>query len=331
MSVPKKKGNRLVALLGLGAILLMAAQVADAQLGDYPNRAVQLIIPYPPGGSDALARKIAATMAKNLGKEIVPVNVPGASTQLASRRVKEAKPDGYTIYVSSPPEFASGPALYKKLPFDPLKDFTLITFHAQLPYLLLTSTQVPVKTVGELTTYLKSNLEKFRWGSYGAFSQVDLLARRFRKASGINFEIIPYSGGSPAFNALLAGEIHAVFATPIPTRGFIKDGKMLPLAVTSAERSKLFPSVPTLLELGFAIEDTASYGLVGPPGLPKELVAFWNREWSKAMNEPETRKFIEDMGVQIVASTPEYYRQWLVDNTKLWVDLAPTIGVEKQD
>jgi tripartite-type tricarboxylate transporter receptor subunit TctC len=103
------------------------------------------------------------------------------------------------------------------------------------------------------------------------------------------------------------------------------------LAVTSAERLKLFPDAPTLQELGINIDDTASYGLVGPAGLPKEIVGFWHREWSKAMNEPETRKFIEEMGVQIVASSPEYYRKWLEDNTKLWTELGPTIGIEKQN
>jgi tripartite-type tricarboxylate transporter receptor subunit TctC len=331
MRIFKKGFHMFTAFLVLGMVLLVAAQEVCAQgKGKYPERPIQLIIPYPPGGSEALGRKIAATMSKNIGQSIVVLNVPGASTQLGSRKAKEAAPDGYTIYVSSPPEFVAGPAFFDNLPFDPLKDFTPITYHAHTPYILLVSAKVPVKTYNELIAYMKKNLDTFRFGSYGALSQSDIIARRFRKATGINFGIIPYSGGSPAFNALLSGEIHAVFATPIPTRGFIAAGQMLPLAVTTSERLKLFPDAPTLKECGVDIVDSASYGLVGPALLPKEIVDFWQREWSKAMNEPETRKFIEDMGVQIVASTPEYFKKWLEDNIKLWAELAQTLGIEKK-
>jgi len=329
MRILKKNFIIFSAVLVLAGIFLATAQTVCAQ-DKYPSRSVQLVIPYPPGGSDALGRKIAATMSKNIGESIVVANIPGASTQVASRMVAESRPDGYVIYVSSPPEFVMGPAFYEKLPFDPLKDFTLITYHAQVPYMLLVSTQIPVKSYDELIPYIKNNLDKFRFGSYGALSQSDIIARRFRKAVGIDFDIIPYSGGSPSFNALLAGEIQALFGTPIPTRGFIADGKMLPLAVSTGERLKLFPNAPTLMELGIDIDDAASYGLVGPAGLPDDIVDFWYREWKKAMNEPETRKFIEAMGVQIVASTPQYYREWLVKNTKLWADLAETLGLKKK-
>jgi tripartite-type tricarboxylate transporter receptor subunit TctC len=327
MRILKKSFYMLTMGLALGALLLVTAQEVRAK---YPERPVQLVIPYPPGGSEALARKVAATMSGNIGQSIVILNIPGASTQVASRKVKESAPDGYTIYVSSPPEFVAGPAFFENLPFDPLKDFTPITYHAQTPYMLLVSTQIPVKTYNELISYMKKNQDTFRFGSYGALSQSDIIARRFRKATGINFGIIPYSGGSPSFNALLAGEIQALFGTPIPTRGFIAARQMLPLAVTTSERLKLFPDVPTLKECGIDIVDSASYGLVGPAKLPKEIVDFWYREWTKAMNQPGTRKFIEDMGVQIVASTPEYFKKWLEDNTKLWAELAKTLGIQKK-
>lgn len=314
------------------ATIVLAWSASDPALAQdkYPNRAVQLVIPYPPGGSDALGRKIATKMAENTGADIVVSNVPGASTQVASRMVAQAAPDGYTIYVASPPEFVAGPAFYGNLPFDPMKDFTLISYHAQAPYLLLANTQLPVKTYDEFVKYLKDHPDDVRFGSYGALSQSDVLARRFRKETGIDFEIIPYSGGSPAFNALLAGEIHALFGTPIPTRGFIKDGKMLPLAVTTTERLKLFPEAPTLQEVGIDIDDAASYGLVGPAGLPDEVVQYWNTEWTKAMKDPETAAFIEDMGVQIVGSSPEYFREWLDKNTTLWAELADSLQIEKK-
>ena len=204
----------LAGLLVMGLVFVMGAADLLAQ-DKYPSNKIELIIPYPPGGSDALGRKIAASMAKNTGADIVVSNVPGASTQVASRKVKDSAPDGYTIYIASPPEFVAGPAFYANLPFDPMKDFTLISYHAQVPYLLLVNTQIPVKNYEELIAYIKGHKQDFRMGSYGALSQSDIIARRFRKATGLDFDIIPYSGGRPSFNALLAGEIQALFGTPM--------------------------------------------------------------------------------------------------------------------
>jgi tripartite-type tricarboxylate transporter receptor subunit TctC len=316
------------ALRRIAQVVLAAAGALapfGAALAAYPDHAIQMIIPYPPGGSDALGRKIAATMSKNIGQEIVVLNVPGASTQVATRKVAEAAPDGYTLYVSSPFELATGPTFYKNLPFDPLKDLTPISFNAQLPYVLLVSGKLPVRSYAEFVEYAKKN--PVRFGSYGALSQVDVIARRYRKAVGIDFQIIPYAGGSPAFNALLAGEIQAVFATPIPTRGFIKEGQMRPIAVTTASRSKLFPDVPTLKELGIDVVDQASYGLAGPKGLPRPIVDYLNRELVKAMNDPETKKYIEGLGGEVVGSSPEAFAKWLQDNTSMWRTLAPTLGL----
>jgi tripartite-type tricarboxylate transporter receptor subunit TctC len=321
---------RITSLCAALALALGVATAASAQTAAYPSGPIQLIIPYPPGGSEALGRRIAATMAKNIGQSIIISNVPGASTQTASLKVKDAKPDGLTMYVSSPPELATGPAFYGKLPFDPLSDFTLVSFHAEAPYILLISGKLPAKNYKDFVAYLRANPTKVRFGSYGPLSQVDILARRFKKETGIDFDIVPYNGGAPAFNALMGGEIDAVFATPIPTRGFIAEGRMVPVAVTTETRSKRFPDVPTLKEVGMPIVDSASYGIAGPKGLSKEIVDFWSREWTKAMNDPETKAFIEDMGVAIIASTPDQFRTWLEDNTKLWARLSVELGIDKK-
>jgi tripartite-type tricarboxylate transporter receptor subunit TctC len=211
-----------------------------------------------------------------------------------------------------------------------MKDFTLVSYYAEAPYMLLISAKLPVKTYADFLAYLKKNPADVRFGSYGPLSQVDILARRFKKDTGIDFDIVPYNGGGPAFNALMAGEIQAVFATPIPTRGFINDGRMIPIAVTTRNRAKAFPDVPSLREVGLPIVDSASYGIVGPANMPREIVDFWLREWTKAMNDPETKQFIEDMGVDILAGTPEQFREWLVDNTKLWQKLATDLGIDKK-
>lgn len=322
--------RRLTLLCMAAAVAVMGLAGGASAQSAYPNQSINLVIPYPPGGSEALGRRIAQTMSANIGQSIVVENVPGASTQVASLKIKQAKPDGYTMYVSSPPDLAMGPAFYSNLAFDPLKDFTLVTYYAEAPYMLLVNPNLPVKNYKEFVDYLSANPDKVRFGSYGPLSQVDILARRFKKETGIDFDIIPYPGGGPTFTALMAGEVDAVFATPIPTRGFIKDGKMLPVAVTTANRSKLFPDVPTLKEVGLNIEDAASYGIAGPVGLPKEVSDFWLAEWTKAMKDPETLAFIESLGVQPVKSSPEHFRETLTKNTEAWAKLANDLGIDKQ-
>ena len=139
-----------------------------AQPEGYPDRPVELVIPYPPGGSDTLGRDIADTMARQTGVNLVVVNVPGASTQVASRQVADAEPDGYTIYVASPPEFVAGPVFYNDLPFDPMSDFSLISFAAEAPYILLVDPDLPVKNYEEFEAYLADNPQDVLFGSYGA-------------------------------------------------------------------------------------------------------------------------------------------------------------------
>jgi tripartite-type tricarboxylate transporter receptor subunit TctC len=318
-------------MLGMAiAALASAMGAAPASAAGYPNQAIQLIIPYPPGGSEALGRKIAATMSKNIGQPIVIENVPGASTQIASERIKQAKPDGYTMYVASPPDLVMGPAFYSNLPFDPLKDFTLVSYYAEAPYLLLVSPKLGVKTYPDFLAYLKAHPQDVRFGSYGPLSQVDILARRFKKETGIDFDIVPYGGGSPAFNAIMSGEVDAVFATPIPTLGFIKDNRMIPVAVTTEKRSKLFPDIPTLKEVGLNIVDSASYGIAGPLGLPKEVSDFWLDQWTKAMKDPDTLAFMQGLGVEVVASSPDEFHGWLDKNTKAWAQLATDLGIDKE-
>lgn len=312
------------------AALLSALPFAAAQAQDYPTRPIQLVIPYPPGGSDALGRKIAAAMAPKLGQEIVVMNVPGASTQTASRQVAAAAPDGYMIYMPSPHELASGPAKFKDLKFDAIKDFTPISYVAHGPYALLMSSKLPPRNHKDLIAYLKANKDKVRFGSYGNLSQSDLIARRFNKEHGLDIQIIPYNGGAPAFNALLADEVQMVFGTLIPTQGFIRDGQMIPIAMTSDERVTLLPQVPTFKELGVDLVDVASFGLVGPKNMPKPVVDKLNRTVVEVLKDPELKKFIESLGVIVVASSPEDYTRRLTDETNFWVTNLPKFGIQPQ-
>ena len=208
---------------------------------------MQLVIPYPPGGSDALSRKLIIGMSEQLGQPIVVVNKPGASTQIATQMVVSSSPDGHILYMSSPGELAAGPALFKSLPFNALTDLTPISYVAEAPYTLIAASSLPVKTYAELVAFLKANPDKARFGTYGVQTQPDILARRFNRAIGVDVQIVPYQGGSPAFNAMLRGEVNLIFATLIPTRSFISAGQMVPLAIAADKRVKAL-SRPANLE-----------------------------------------------------------------------------------
>lgn len=309
--------------------VLMTGGIAQSQQR-YPSRAVQLVIPYPPGGSDALSRKLIIGMSEDLGQPIVVVNKPGASTQIATQMVVNALPDGYILYMSAPGELAAGPAMFKSLPFNALNDLTPISYVAEAPYTLIAASSLPVKTYAELVAFLKANPDKARFGTYGVQTQPDILARRFNQAIGVDVQIIPYQGGSPAFNAMLRGEVNLIFATLIPTRSFISAGQMVPLAIAADKRVKIFPDLPTLKELNVDIVDGASFGLAGPKGLPAEVVTRMHEAVVKELSNAETRKFVEEMGVVPIASTPAEFATRLADMTRQWIDFAPKLGIEKQ-
>jgi tripartite-type tricarboxylate transporter receptor subunit TctC len=309
--------------------LLLPAGMAQGQQR-YPSRAVQLVIPYPPGGSDALSRKLIVGMSEDLGQPIVVVNKPGASTQLATQMVVNASPDGYILYMSAPGELAAGPAMFKSLPFNALTDLTPISYVAEAPYTLLAASSLPVKTYAELVAFLKANPDKARFGSYGVQTQPDILARRFNQTIGVDVQVIPYQGGSPAFAAMVRGEVNLIFATLIPTRSFISAGQMVPLAIAADKRVKIFPDLPTLKELNVDIVDGASFGLAGPKGLPAEVVTRMHEAVVKELSNPETRKFVEEMGVVPIGSTPAEFGKRLADMTREWIEFAPKLGIEKQ-
>jgi tripartite-type tricarboxylate transporter receptor subunit TctC len=309
--------------------LLLPAGMAQGQQR-YPSRAVQLVIPYPPGGSDALSRKLIVGMSEDLGQPIVVVNKPGASTQLATQMVVNASPDGYILYMSAPGELAAGPAMFKSLPFNALTDLTPISYVAEAPYTLLAASSLPVKTYAELVAFLKANPDKARFGSYGVQTQPDILARRFNQTIGVDVQVIPYQGGSPAFAAMVRGEVNLIFATLIPTRSFISAGQMVPLAIAADKRVKIFPDLPTLKELNVDIVDGASFGLAGPKGLPAEVVTRMHEAVVKELSNPEARKFVEEMGVVPIGSSPAEFGKRLADMTREWIEFAPKLGIEKQ-
>lgn len=315
-------------LLAMAASAIAASQAIAQQ--PYPSKPIQLVIPYPAGGSDIVPRKLMIGMAERLGQPIVAINKPGASTQIASAFVAAAQPDGHTLYMANPAELVAAPALFQSLPFDALTGLTPISYVAHAPFTLLAATGVPAKTLRELVAYIKANPAKVRFGTYGVSTQPDILARRFNQLTGSAAEIIPYQGGVPVFNAMLRGEVQLAFSTLIPTRTFISAGQMRPIAVAATERVALFPDLPTLRELGLDIVDGAAFGLMGPRGLSPDVVAKLHDAVTAELAKSDVKASLVEMGVVPVGSTPAEFAGRLKDGTAFWLELVPKLGIQKQ-
>ncbi len=322
--------SAIAALVAISATLSWLPANPAAAQGAYPTKPIQLVIPYPPGGSDVLPRKLAIGISQALGQTIVVVNKPGASTQVASAFVAAAAPDGYTLYFSNPAELASGPSLFKSLPFNALTDFTPISYVADAPFALVASTALPAKTYAELVAYIKASPDKVKFGSYGVQSQTDITARRLNLALGTKVPIIPYQGGAPSLNAIVRDEVQLLFPTLIPSRPFIVSGQMRPLAIAAEKRVPLYPDVPTLRELGVDIVDAGAFALMGPKGLPPAIVKRLNEVMIAELQKPETKAFLDSLGIIAIGSTPEALAAKLVATTAYWAEFSPKLGLERQ-
>ena len=323
---------RMLVSMGLGLILgagLAGGPAAIAQ-SKYPARTIQLVIPYPPGGSDVLARRLVIGMGERLGQTIVVVNKPGASTQVATSFVTAAQPDGYTLYFANATELAAGPSLFKSLPFNALTDLTPISYAADAPFALVSTSQIPAKSYGELIAYIKANPDKVKFATYGVQSQPDILARRLNLVLGTDIPIIPYQGGAPALNAITRNEVQLLFPTLIPSRPFIVSDQMRIYAVAAEKRVPLYPEVPTLKELGVDIVDAGTFALMGPKGLPAEVVTTMRETLAAELAKPDIKQFLDSLGIVPIASTPEALGARLKEMTAHWADFAVKLKLEKQ-
>ena len=313
----------------IAGIVSPAASPVRAQ-GTFPSKPIQLVVPYPPGGSDVIARRLAIGLGEKLGQPVIVLNKPGASTQIGTSFVVAAPPDGHTIYVASVGDLAASPSLFKSLPFNALEDLTPISYIADAPYVLVGASTSPHQTFAELLDQAKSNPDKVKFASYGLQSNTDVLARRFNLATGINLSIIAYQGATPSFNAIMRDEVQFLFPTTVASRQFIVSGQARPFALAAESRIPLYPDLPTLRELGVDIIEVAGFALMGPKGIPAGIVQKLNAALVAEVAKPEIKNFLADLGMVIRAGAPEELTASLKAQTAQWVALAAKLGLEKQ-
>lgn len=316
----------------VGAVLLAAGVIAasSAAAAGYPSQPVKLVVPWAPGGfTDVFGRMIADKLTKSLGQPVIVENKPGASGGIGSEYVSRAAPDGYTLLVHTSDTLVwnvgmvdkavSDPASNQKPGYDPLTDFTHISLMGTQPVLLLVGSQVPAKSVAEFVNLAKSKPGEISYGSSGEGSAVHLAMETFSGMAGIRMIHVPYKGINPALMDVLAGQVQALFLSVQGAGGNIKLGKLRPLAITSLKRSPLVPDVPTMAEAGYPdFQLTLWYEIVGPKGMPRDVVERLNRAINAALAEPDVREKLMTGNTTIVGSTPEEARAFVASEMTRW-------------
>lgn len=325
--------NRTATAAGLPrrAMLLGAAAyltgTAFAQTPAYPNRPVQLIVAAPPGGpSDVLARQLADGLAKELGQPVVIDNRPGAGGTLAAEAALRAAPDGHTLMMSWIGN-ATAPALLPKVGFEITRDFVHISQMVAGANILVVNPSTGFRTLGELLAYARKNPGRLSYASSGNGSSGHLAMELLKQRAGVSMLHIPYKGGAPAMNDLLGGQVDLMFINQDAVIPHQQSGRLVPLAITSAQRNAMFPNLPTVAESFAGFEATAWAGISVPKGTPTAIVERLHAATVKALNGPMRAKQ-EATGALVVGSTPAQYTQFVRDETAKWTQVIRTADIK---
>jgi tripartite-type tricarboxylate transporter receptor subunit TctC len=304
----------------VSSLFIGLAILGTVQAAGFPDKAINVVVPFPAGGStDAIARAIGPKVSAKLGQPWVVDNRPGATGALGGGYVKRAAPDGYTLMVASIGVYSVNPLLQKTLPYDPSKDFDLLTVAVQAPNVLVTNATVPATTVADFVAYLKKNPDKITFATSGAGSSDHLTTALFWQKTGTSGLHVPYKGGAPAITDLLGGHANASFQNINVVLSHIKAGKLKALAVTGSKRSAVLPNVPTLGEAGVKEVDVYSWqGIAAPKGLPKDVKATLHTTITGALHDPQIAAKLTEQGFEVVASTPEQFAKFQAQELARW-------------
>lgn len=310
----------LAALAGCTTAAQARAQPASSSAAAaYPAKPLRMVVPFAPGGgTDVIARHLAARMSESFKRQIVVDNRAGANGIVGTENVAHAPADGYTLlFVSSP--HSVNPSLYAKLPYDTLRDFAPVSMAATSPYVLVLHTFVPARNVKELIALAKARPEQIDYASGGSGSSAHLAAELFNQMAGIQLREIPYKGAGPGLTAVLAGQVALVFGNALTVQPHIQSGRLRALGIASAKRSAALPDLPTLAESGVpGYSADAVLGLLAPARTPRAIVELLNAEVHKAMRLPEMIEAMRNVGVEIALSTPEEFGRVIESEMQRW-------------
>lgn len=303
------------------ALVAMTSTTTAALAQDYPAKPVRVMVGMAPGGSnDTIARLVSSALSEKTGQQFVVENKPGANSTIATKELKRANPDGYTLMlvISS---HVTNTLLYPNLDYK-LNDFAPVSVIADTPFVLVANPKFKPSNVAEMISLAKSSKDPINFGTPGLGSTQHISLELMDQMAGIKMNHIPYKGGAPAQTDVIGGVIPLIFATPTQSLPFIKERQLKALAVTSMQRLSQLPDVPTVMESGLpGYEANVWFGIIAPAGTPANVIEKLNKEITQIVNNGEIRKRLEGMGLNPVGSTPEQF-QTLLDNEKTkWADV----------
>jgi tripartite-type tricarboxylate transporter receptor subunit TctC len=318
--------RRLALLLLLALTLVLPAAVALAQ--PFPAKPVKLVIPFPPGGSlDNVGRLLAQKLSDAWGQSVVVENRPGAGGNVGADAVAKSPADGYTVVMGALSTHAVNPSLYAKMPYDAVKDFAPISLVAITPNVLTVNATLPVNSLKDLIAYAKANPGKVNFGSGSNGSAGHLAGELFKLETKTDVQHIPFKGGAPATQALVAGETQFMFDNLANAMAQLKSGRIKALAVTTGERSKLAPDLPTMAEAGMPGFDISTwFGILAPAGTPPDVVAKWNAELVKALNAPDVREKMLAQGADPAPTTPAEFAAFIAREREKYARIVKASG-----
>jgi tripartite-type tricarboxylate transporter receptor subunit TctC len=310
-------------------VLLCAPLLSFAQ---YPSKPIRLVVPYPPGGGlDLFARPLAQKVTELVGQPVVVENKPGASGVVGAAYVVQQPADGYTLLLAAASQYLQ-PFVSKNVPFDNSKDFTPIISAVNYHNVVVVHAQLPIKTVRDLVDYAKANPGKLAYVTAGQNTSQHMAALLMGQMTGIDLLHVSYKGGSPALNDLLGGRVQMGILVQSTVMPHIRSGKLRPIAVVEADRAKALPEVPTVAQSGldgFAIPESW-LGILGPAGLPREVVNRFNQAASKAIADAEMKSRVEGLGYEITGSTPEQFQKQIDRTVEMYRRIVSTSGVKPE-
>lgn len=302
----------------LGALLVGLAFAAGSAVAAYPEKPITLIVPFPAGsGTDSVGRIFADELSKELGQPIIVENKPGANATIAANYVAKAKPDGYTLFVTTNTSHSAAPWLMKNVGYDPVKDFTPIARGGNLPFILVSNPDRPYKTVKDLVEYARKNPGKLTYATGNSTGIVG--GAILGVVTGTDMLHVPYKGTPQALTDLVAGQVDFMFTDLTSGTPFVKANRLHAMAVSTAKRSSLLPDLPSMQESGIDNFDLNSWnGYFGPAGMDPAVVKTLNTAINKIVSNPDTKKRLAELGFDAFSGTPEDFAQFVKDQYAQW-------------
>ncbi len=312
-------------LVGLALAIVGALGAPQRSLAqEWPARqAIRFVVVYPPGGaSDVTARLLAAKLTDTLGQSVVVENRPGANGIIATDFVAKSAPDGYTLLMANLGPNALNPVVYKKLPYDALKDFAGVTLTTIVPQVVLVNPSLPIKSIPDLIAFAKANPGKVSFGSAGQGASNHLSGELLNALAGIRMQHIPYKGDAPSLADLIGGQIQVALPTTVAGLPFVTSGKLRAIGVTGAKRLDNMPDLPTVAETLRGFEAVSWGGVMVPAGTPKPVVARLNADINRILKMPDVADKLKALGAVIVGSSPEEFDTYVKDEIAKWGKVA---------